>query len=157
MVDAFAKWSEVHVVSSTSTSQTIDKLRMIFATHVFPITPVSDNKPPFTSVKFAAFMTGNDILHKKVPPYHPSSNGWAENCVKMVELALDKQDRSLSIESRIAKVPAAVCNSPHVTTGKTPAELLLKRSPQTRLSLIHPCVAHRMQAIAEQAVGHESI
>ena len=119
VVDAFAKWPEVHVVSSTSASQTIDKLRTIFSTHGFPITLVSDNGPPFTSAEFAAFMKGNGILHKRVPPYHPSSNGLAENCVKTVKLALDKQDRSLSIESRIAKVLAAVQNTPHVTTGKT--------------------------------------
>ena len=37
--------------------------------------------------------------------------------MKMVKLALDKQDRSLSIESKIAKVLATV----HVITGKTPA------------------------------------
>ena len=141
------------MVSSTSASQTIDKLRTIFSTHGLPITLVSDNGPPFTSVKFATFMKGNGILHKRVLPYHPSSNGLAENCVKMVKLALDKQDRSLSIESRIAKVLAAVRNTPHVTTGKTPAELLLKRLPRTRLLLIHPCVEHRLQTIAEQAVG----
>ena len=46
-------------------------------------------------------------------------------------------------------------NTHHVTTGKTPAKLLLKRSPQTCLSLIHPYVDHeyRMQTNAEQAVG----
>ena len=60
------------MVSSTSASQTIDKLRMIFATYDLPITIVSDNGPPFTSVEFAAFMTGNGVLHKSVPPYHLS-------------------------------------------------------------------------------------
>ena len=77
----------------------------------------------------------------------------------MVKLALDKQDRPLSIESRIAKVLVAVHNTHYVTTGKTPAKLLLKRSPQTCLSLIHPYVDHeyRMQTNAEQAVGdHQS-
>ena len=63
VVNAFAKWPEVHVVSSTSASQ---KMRVIFATHGLPITLVSDNGPPFTSVKFAAFMTGNGILHNWV-------------------------------------------------------------------------------------------
>ena len=67
--------------------------------------------------------------------------------------ALDKSDKSLSVESRIAKFLATYRNTPHVTTGKTPAELLLKRSPRTRLSLIHPCVEHKMQTVAEQSVG----
>ena len=50
-----------------------------------PIIVVSDNGPPFTSAQFDAFMKGNGILHKRVPPYHPSSNGLAENFVKTVK------------------------------------------------------------------------
>ena len=153
LVDAFAKWPEVHLVSSTSASQTIDKLRTIFATHGVPVTLVSDNGPPFTSVQFEAFMKANGIAHKRVPPYHPSSNGLAENFVRTVKQALDKSDKSLTVESKIAKFLAAYRNTPHMTTGKTPAELLLKRSPRTRLSLIHPCVENRMKTVAEKGVG----
>ena len=42
---------------------------------------------------------------------------------------------------------------PHITTGRTPAEVLLKWLPRTRLSLIHPCVEHRMQTAAEKGIG----
>ena len=140
LVDALAKWPEVHLVSSTSETQTIDKLRTIFATHGVPVTLVSDNGPPFTSVQFEAFMKASGIVHKRVPPYHLSSNGLAENFVHTVKQALDKSDKSLSVESKIAKFLAAYRNTPHGTTNKTPAELLLKRSPRTWLSLIHPCV-----------------
>ena len=153
LIDAFTKWPEVHLVSSTSASQTIDKLRTVFATHGLSIIVVSDNGPPFTSAQFDAFMKGNGILHKRVSPYHPSSNGLAENFVKTVKQALDKGDKLLSMESKIAKFLAFYRNTPHVTTGKTPAELLLRRLPRTRLSLVHPCVEHRMQTVAEQAVG----
>ena len=118
------------------------------------MTLVSDNGPPFTSVQFEAFMKSNGILHKRVPPYHPSSNGLAENSVRTVKQALvDKSDKALSVESRIAKFLTTYRSTPHMTTGKTPAELLLKRSPCTHLSLIYPCVEHRMQIVAEQAVG----
>ena len=118
LVKAFAKWSEVHLVSSTSASQLIDKLRTIFATHGVPVTLVSGNKHPFTSVQFEAFMKVNGIVHKRVPPYHPSSNGLAENFVQTVKQALDKSDKSFSMESKIAKFLAAYHNTPHVTTGK---------------------------------------
>ena len=104
MIDAFTKWPEVHLVSSTSATQTIDKLRTTFATHGVPVTLVSDNGPPFTSVQFEAFMKSNGISHKRVPPYHPSSNGLAENFVRTVKQALDKSNKSLSVESAIAKI-----------------------------------------------------
>jgi len=33
-------------------------------------------------------MIANGILHRHVPPYHPASNGLAENMVKTVKQAL---------------------------------------------------------------------
>ena len=78
-IDAFSKRPEVHLVSSTSAQQTIDKLQIMFATHGLPITVVSDNGPPFMSTEFKQFMDANGVNHHRVPPYHPSSNGAAEN------------------------------------------------------------------------------
>ena len=84
--DVFSKWPEVHLVSSTSAQQTIEKLRVMFATHGIPITIVSDNGPPFASVEFKQFMDVNGVNHRRVPPYHPSSNGAAENLVKDITI-----------------------------------------------------------------------
>lgn len=89
-IDAYSKWPEVHIVPSTSAQPTIDKLRTIFATHGLPMTLVSDNGSPFQSTEFHNFMTSNAIVHCHVPPYHPSSNGLAENMVKTVKQALSK-------------------------------------------------------------------
>ena len=72
-------------MSSTSAQQTIDKLRIIFATHDLPVTVVSDNGPPFMSTKFKQFMGANGVNQHLVLPYHPSSNGAAENLVKYVK------------------------------------------------------------------------
>ena len=41
-IDAFLKWPKVFVASSTSTSQTIDKLLTMFATHGLPVTGHTD-------------------------------------------------------------------------------------------------------------------
>ena len=46
-IDVFSRWPEVHLVSSTSAQQTIDKLRIMYATHGSPSTVVSDNGHPF--------------------------------------------------------------------------------------------------------------
>ena len=81
-----------------------------------PVTLISDNVPPFTSVQFEAFMKLNGILHKRVLPYHPSSNGLAENFLGKVKQALDKSDKSLSVESAIANILAAYRNTPHITS-----------------------------------------
>ena len=57
------------------------------------------------------------------------------------------------MESKIAKFLTAYRNTPHVTTGKTPAKLLLKRSPRMCLSLIHPYVENQMITVSEKGVG----
>ena len=128
-----AKWPEVHIVSSTSAQQTIDKLRQIFACHGLPVTLVSDNGSPFQSTEFQQFVAANGILHHKVPPYHPSSNGLAENMVKIVKDALSeaKVTKDATLDTLIAHFLATYRNTQHTTTSRTPAELLLNRVPQS--------------------------
>ena len=154
--DAYSKWPESFVVSSTSAQQTLDKLRIMFATHGLSNTLVSDNGPPFTSTEFNNFMKANGIVHRRVPPYHPSSNGLAENMVKTVKHALSKRKVStnLTIKTHIARFLASYRNTRHTTTSRTPAELLLCRAPQTCLSLVHPCASQRIEETVEKQVGN---
>lgn len=63
LVDAFSKWPEVKVVSSTTTQKTINLLSEIFATHGFPRVLVSDNGPKFTSTEFEEFLQQKDLIH----------------------------------------------------------------------------------------------
>ena len=154
-VDAYSRWPEVHIVSSTSAQQTIDKLRHIFACHGLPVTLVSDNGSPFQSTEFQQFVAANGIVHRRVPPYHPSSNGLAENMVKTVKHALSKTKvtKDAPLDTYIARFLATYRNTQHTTTSRTPAELLLNRMPRTRLSLVHPCISQRLEQAAETQVG----
>ena len=154
-IDACSKWPEVHIVSSTSAQTTIDKLRMIFATHGLPMTLVSDNGSPFQSKEFHDFISANGIMHRHVPPYHPSSNGLGENMVKTVKQALSKNKitKDATIETHIARFLASYRNTQHATTARTPAELLFNRAPRTRLSLVHPCTPQRVEQTVEGHIG----
>ena len=78
IVDAYSKWIDVHVTNSSTASVTIQKLLITFATHGLPRTIVSDNGPCFTSSEFEQFVKCNGIRHLKTAPYHPASNGLAE-------------------------------------------------------------------------------
>ena len=101
-------------------------------------------------------MSYNGIIHRMVPPYHPSFDGLAENMVISLKQALNKACRSDSIETKIAKFLAAYKSTPHLVTGRAPTELLLGRLPRTRLSLIHPCVSWQVSLTTEQGVGSKS-
>ena len=73
----------------------------------------------------------NGIVHHRVPPYHPSSNGLAENMVKSVKHALSKAKvtKDATLDTHIARFLATYQNTPHTTTSQMPAELLLNRVP----------------------------
>ena len=79
VVDAHSTWLELKRAHSASSSNTIAKLRTMFATHEVPDMVVSDVGTVFTNAEFRSFPSANNIHHATSAPYHPASNGLAEN------------------------------------------------------------------------------
>ena len=82
VIDAFSKWMEVIPVRRATSQTTIDKHRILLATHGLPEMLVSDNGTLFTSAEFQEFVSRNAIHHVLTSPYHPASNGLAEKAVQ---------------------------------------------------------------------------
>ena len=91
VVDAYSKWPEVRYMSSTTAQRTIEVLHDLFAIHGFPRMLVSDNSPQFTADVLQEYLYSNYIRHHRSAPYHPATNGLAENMVKNVKQWLKKQ------------------------------------------------------------------
>ena len=87
-VDAYSKWPEVRIMSSTTTLKTLDVLREWFAAHGIPEHLVTDNGPQFVSEEFATFAKRNGIKHVRSAPYHPASNGLAERFIQSLKQSL---------------------------------------------------------------------
>ena len=143
VVDAYSKWLEVIPVSSATSTATIEKLRHVFATHGLPDKVISDNGTCFTSAEFADFMKKNGIRHSTTAPYHPASNGLAERAVRTFKEAMKRAD-SGSIEAKVSRFLFRYRNTPHSTTGQSPAELLLGRKMKTHLEILRPDIASRV-------------
>jgi len=143
-VDAHSKWIEASCISSTSSSAVMDVLRPLFARFGVPETVVTDNGPGFVSQEFEHFLRSNGIHHPTSAPYHPALNGLAERAVQTVEKGL-KKEKSGNLTVRLAKVLLAYRITPQSTTGTSPAELLLGRRPRTRLDLLKPNTAERVE------------
>jgi hypothetical protein len=100
---------------------------------------VSDNGPPFTGRELAAFMRYYGITHTFTPAYHPASNGAAESAVKLCKRALKKAFREhADVEEALQEYLMAYRNTPHSTTGQSPAMLLQRRGLRGRLDLLRP-------------------
>ena len=86
------------------------------------------------------------IKHTLCPPHHPSTNGLAEMNVQTFKRLLDKTSSTLPIQHRLAGLLFHYRTTPHATTGKTPAELFLKRASRTRITLSKPSLQADIQA-----------
>ena len=145
IVDSHSKWMEVFPMTSTTVSATVNILLCLFARYGFPKEVVSDNGPQFTAVEFGAFLKERGIKHTLCPPYHPSSNGLAERHVQTFKSMFNKYEGSQCLPLKISEILFHYRNTPSSTTGKSPAELFLKRSPRIRLSLIKPCLQSKIE------------
>nr|XP_006813083.1 PREDICTED: uncharacterized protein K02A2.6-like [Saccoglossus kowalevskii] len=157
VTDAYSKWMEVIPMVSTTSEATINKLRGLFSSQGLPTTLVSDNGSQFTSREFQAFMNANGIIHLTWrPPYHPRSNGLAERSVQMFKEGMKKLC-SGSVETKLSRFQFKYRVTPHSTTGKTPAELLMGRKLRTHLDLLQPNERSTvLRAQAKQKSGHDT-
>ena len=70
-VDAYSKWPEVHIMSTTTVSKTVTVLREWFASYGIPEQIVTDKGSQFLAEEFATFVKRNGVKHVKSAPYHP--------------------------------------------------------------------------------------
>ena len=111
---------------------------------VFPQTIVTDNGTCFTSADFESFLSDNGIHHLTTAPYHPASNGLAERAVQIVKKGLKKNKKG-TFRTRLSRTLFSYRITPQTTTSVSPAELLLKRRPRSKLDLLRPNLAERVE------------
>lgn len=144
VVDSYSKWMEVFPMEPTTAAVTIVAIRNLFARYGLPEEVVSDNGPQFISHDFKNFLKENCVKHTLCPPYHPASNGLAEKHVQTFKRIWKKYEGNKPVDHKVADILFHYRNTPHTTTGKTPAELFLKRTPKIRLSLTKPSLEKRV-------------
>jgi len=158
---SYSKWLEVVPMKSTTSERTVDETRKLCSQHGIPDQIVTDNGPQFIAEEYDTFCKSNGIKHTLTPPYHPESNGQAERSVQIAKNALKKhfleQKPGVSESKRLASFLLTYRTTPHTVTGRTPAELFVKRQLKTRFSLLRPDVRKTVQEKQEkQKEYHDS-
>ncbi|CAI6355727.1 unnamed protein product [Macrosiphum euphorbiae] len=136
-IDAFTKWPEVIEMSKMNSGYLIEKLREIFGRFGLPNKIISDNGPQFRSSEFIEFCKQNGIVFYTSPPFHPATNGAAENAVKSLKRGIykalkDKINKGVTVSTLINRYLFMYRNSPHWTTNECPAKLMFGRKLKTR-------------------------
>ncbi|UYV73841.1 hypothetical protein LAZ67_11001093, partial [Cordylochernes scorpioides] len=137
VIDAYSKWIEAKIVSTTSTETTINSLKEIFATHGLPDVIVSDNGTSFTSELFRTFLKRNGVRHILCAPYHAASNGQVERAIQTLKNLLRKNS-SGNWTTRLSRSLLSMRIAINSTTQKSPAQLLMNRNLKSLINKFHP-------------------
>ncbi|XP_031339506.1 uncharacterized protein K02A2.6-like [Photinus pyralis] len=142
VLDAFSKYPEIKKMERTTSEETIEKFRDIFSTWGIPETIVSDNGPQFVSTEFKNFLIKNGIRQITSAPYHPSTNGAAENAVrtfkKSLKAALLTHKHNITPSLVVSRYLLNYRNSVHCATNETPSKLMIGRNVRTLFNLLQP-------------------
>lgn len=152
VIDSHSKWIEVFNMSTgTTATKVVTLLRECFARFGLPKQMVTDGGPPFTSIEFEKFLRCNAVQHVLAAPYHPSSNGAAENAVKTVKKAIKRASlEGDNVDRALSKFLFQYRNTEHASTKRSPAAAMLGRRLRSRLDLLRPHTADFVEA-AQQA------
>ena len=148
VIDAHTKWPEVIIMKKDTTAKTtIKALDEIFGRFGIANHLVTDNGPQWTSSDFENYMKNCKIKHTFSSPYHPATNGAAENFVKTFKDKIEKMIKDgNSLNFAINRFLGDFRNTEHSTTGKSPAQLQFNRQLRTRHNVLKPEVQDRVES-----------
>lgn len=131
-----SKWLKIKTMQATTAAATVKALREIFCRFGLPRVIVSDNGPQFIASEFRDFCISNNITHIRATPYHPKTNGLAERAVRTFKERFTAiKSSSSDVNLTLQRFLMSYRNTPHKSTGRSPAELLLGRRIRTKLDL----------------------
>lgn len=139
-MDSYSKWLEVSHVNTTSAAAidqgTLEVLRNTWASGHSGFR----QRDRLHLREFQEFVTRNGICHIRSVPFHPATNGQAE---QMVRTTKDSLRRLVTGEwqARVAEFLFYQHATPCTLTGRSPAELLMGHKLAMCLDRLHPDLA----------------
>ncbi|XP_018397708.1 PREDICTED: uncharacterized protein K02A2.6-like [Cyphomyrmex costatus] len=147
IIHAHTKWPEViNFKKNTKAYRLVQEFKCLFARYGLPVHVVTDGGSQFRSDEFTDFLKQNGVAHSFSPPYHPATNGAAENVVGTFKNKVSKIVKGgKTPENAINLFLFDYRNMEHCTTGKSPSQLMYKRDVRTRFDLLRTSVTARIE------------
>ena len=150
IIDEYSRYPIVKIVKSTAARYVIPVLSEVFSLFGIPTQVKTDNGPPFQGNEFQSFLSHMGVKHRKITPFWPRANGMVERFMRNLNRVL----RNCKVNGKYWKEELDVFlrnyrNTPHETTGVSPASLVFKTSSiSTRLP--HVVINHQQEGLEDQ-------
>ena len=134
LIDTYSKWPEVSVTKSTEFERLFPALDQSFACHGYPDLVIHDGGPPYNSHNWKEYAKRCGFETSLCTPEHPQANGQAEkfmsSIVKLTHAIIaEGKDPKKEIYTFLMNYR----NTPHSSTGQTPASLMMNRGIKTKI------------------------
>ena len=126
--DLASRFPDAKLVTSTKGEKVLPALANIYDTYGNPSKQLSDNGPPFNSVRMEKFAEERGIQLEKIPPWHPSANP-VETFMRPLGKTLKiAQHNNMSENDALQTLLNNYRDTPHPATGVPPASMLFRDS-----------------------------
>ncbi|CAI6352702.1 unnamed protein product [Macrosiphum euphorbiae] len=147
VVDEYSMWPEVFISKSSSASNTIEKLKLLFSSFGQPRVLVSDNISSFMGEKFQIFLESCGIEHCTCVPYDEKSYDNVVRFVFALKHALIELKGHVSSVQDELNTLLFTCRRSRITpTIESPAKLFLGRGLRSNLKLFKsPAIRNKVK------------
>ena len=156
LIDTYSKWPEVAYTTSTKFEKLFPALEKSFANHGYPDKVIHDGGPPYNGQAWADYAKQSGFDTALCTPEHPQANGQAEKFMSsIVKITHASIAEGRDPKEEILKFLLNYRNTPHSSTGVTPASLMMNRDLKTKLPSIRRrlTTAHHQQARENDAAA----
>lgn len=134
VVDYYSRFIEVEIMIKIDTSETIKRLKRIFARFGLPISITADNGRQLVSEVFKQYCRLNNIELISTTPYWPQQNGEVERQNRsLLKRLKNSQEQKGNWQEDLQEYLLMYRSTPHSTTLKSPAELMFNRNIRDKL------------------------
>ena len=122
------------VSKSTKFEKLFPGMDSSFACHGIPEEIIHDGGPPYNGSEWRKYAAACGFKSSLCTPEHPQSNSLAEKFMSsLVKLTHASISEHKNPKTEITKFLMTYRNTPHSSTGKTPASLMMDRKIRTKL------------------------